>query len=189
MHLAQRVCQSWKTCWNPFFDIVFRTASALFRTAVEESKRWPRSSDFRRGNRKKWHGARSGLYGGCGTQSMFFRAVTVLKTLAEHIRRKRPELHPSRWRLNHDNARPHVSNVVAQYLARKNTECVPARLPGLADTLGQLTKYVRQVGHCLTYLVSNKLILTLFWLGYVKLIGRTIKDINIKHKHKTVSNV
>jgi hypothetical protein len=56
---------------------------------------------------------------------MFFRAVTVLKTLAEHIRRKRPELHPSRWRLHHDNERPHVSKVVAQYLARKNIECVP----------------------------------------------------------------
>jgi hypothetical protein len=56
---------------------------------------------------------------------MFFRAVTVLKTLAEHIRRKRPELHPSCWRLHHDNARPHVSNVAAQYLAPKNIECVP----------------------------------------------------------------
>lgn len=49
----------------------------------------------------------------------------VLKHLAEHIRRKRPELYPSGWRLHHDNARPHVCNIVTQYLARKNIECVP----------------------------------------------------------------
>jgi hypothetical protein len=54
-------------------------------------------------------------------------------------------------------------------------KCVPARLPGLADTLGQvhsarsglLWKRPYQVGLCLTYLVSNKFILTLFWLAYV----------------------
>jgi hypothetical protein len=44
------------------------------QNGLEESKRWPRSSNFRRGNRKKSHGARSGLYGGCGTHSMFFWA-------------------------------------------------------------------------------------------------------------------
>ena len=54
-------------------------------------------------------------------------------------------------------------------------KCVPARLPGLADTLGQvhtarwglLWKRPYQVGLCLMYLVSNKFILTLFWLAYV----------------------
>jgi hypothetical protein len=53
---------------------------------------------------------------------------------------------------------------------------VPARLPGLADTLGQvhtaqgglLWKRPYQVGLCLTYLVSNKFILTLFWLALVR---------------------
>ena len=50
---------------------------------------------------------------------------SVLDVLAKHIQRKRPELHPSGWRLHHDNARPHVCNVVTQHLARRNIECVP----------------------------------------------------------------
>lgn len=40
-----------------FFEIVFRIVSAFFR--IKESKCWPHSSDFRRGNRKMSHGAQS----------------------------------------------------------------------------------------------------------------------------------
>ena len=49
----------------------------------------------------------------------------VLKILQGHIRRKRPHLHETSWMLHHDNARPHIANVVAEYLAKINVKCVP----------------------------------------------------------------
>ena len=49
----------------------------------------------------------------------------VLKVLQGHIRRKSPCLSATSWMLHHDNARPHVANVVAEYLAQINVKCIP----------------------------------------------------------------
>lgn len=49
----------------------------------------------------------------------------VLKTLQVHIRRKRPHFREAGWMLHHDNARPHIANVVAEYLAKINVKCIP----------------------------------------------------------------
>ena len=38
----------------------------------------------------------------------------VLKVLQGHIRQERPCLRATSWMLHHDNARPHVTNVVAE---------------------------------------------------------------------------
>src|SRR5436190_4438061 len=51
--------------------------------------------------------------------------ILVLKQLMkDHIPKKRPDL-VGRWKLHHDNARPHVANAVLQYLAKKEVETVP----------------------------------------------------------------
>ena len=49
----------------------------------------------------------------------------VLKVLQGHIRWKGPRLSAKSWMLHHDNARPDVANVVAEYLAQINVKCVP----------------------------------------------------------------
>ena len=49
----------------------------------------------------------------------------VLKVLQGHITRKRPYLHATSWMLHHNNARLHVANVVAEYLAQINLKCIP----------------------------------------------------------------
>ena len=41
----------------------------------------------------------------------------ILKVLQGHIRWKRPRLRARSWMLHHDNARLHVANIVAEYLA------------------------------------------------------------------------
>ena len=51
--------------------------------------------------------------------------TSVLAKLREHIAKKRPLLHRTAWRLHHDNARPHVTNHVMQFLAKFNITCVP----------------------------------------------------------------
>ena len=49
----------------------------------------------------------------------------VLKVLQGHIRRKSPRWSATSRILHHDNAKPHVTNVVAEYLAQINVKCVP----------------------------------------------------------------
>lgn len=49
----------------------------------------------------------------------------VLRQLMkDHIPKKRPEL-IGKWKLHHDNARPHVANVVTEFLHSKNVRSVP----------------------------------------------------------------
>ena len=48
----------------------------------------------------------------------------ILKVLQGHIRQKRPCLHATSWMLHHDNARPHVTNVVAEYLTQISVKSV-----------------------------------------------------------------
>jgi len=51
--------------------------------------------------------------------------LAILKQLMkDHIPKKRPDL-VGRWKLHHDNARPHVANTVLQFLAKKEVETVP----------------------------------------------------------------
>lgn len=51
--------------------------------------------------------------------------ISVLRQLIkDHIPKKRPDL-VGRWKLHHDNARPHVANAVLQFLAKKGIETVP----------------------------------------------------------------
>ena len=51
--------------------------------------------------------------------------TSVLAKLRKHIAKKRPQHHRAGWRLQHDNARPHVANHVMQFLAKCNITCVP----------------------------------------------------------------
>ena len=44
----------------------------------------------------------------------------VMKVLQDHIRRKWPRLSATSWMMHHDNARPNVAKVVAEYLAQIN---------------------------------------------------------------------
>ena len=59
---------------------------------------------------------------------------TVLDTLRDHIRRKRPNLVQIGWFLHHDNARPHVSLLTREFLARRGIQVVshPPYSPDLA---------------------------------------------------------
>lgn len=51
--------------------------------------------------------------------------ITVLKQLMkDHIPKKRPDL-VKKWKLHHDNARPHVAHAVTEFLAQKNVKTVP----------------------------------------------------------------
>lgn len=50
---------------------------------------------------------------------------SVLDTLREHIRRKRPNLVSAGWFLHHDNARPHVCGHTREFLARRGIQVVP----------------------------------------------------------------
>ena len=51
--------------------------------------------------------------------------TSVLAKLRKHIAKKRPQLHRTGWRLHHDNARPHVANLVMQFLTKFNITCLP----------------------------------------------------------------
>ena len=42
-----------------------------------------------------------------------------------HIPQKRPQYANDRWKLHHDNARPHVSHLMAKHLARLGVRVVP----------------------------------------------------------------
>jgi hypothetical protein len=49
---------------------------------------------------------------------------SFLKTSVTHIGRKGPELF-GHWMLRHDNARPHIANIVIQFLASRGVQCIP----------------------------------------------------------------
>ena len=49
----------------------------------------------------------------------------VLKVIQGHIRQKWSRLSATSWMLHHNNARPHVTNFVAEYLEQINVKFVP----------------------------------------------------------------
>lgn len=62
--------------------------------------------------------------------------VSVLKNLVDAVRRKRPRLNQVGWRILHDNAPCHASNVAQEFLQRNNIEQLshPPYSPDLAPS-------------------------------------------------------
>lgn len=52
--------------------------------------------------------------------------ISVLKqVIRPNIQRKRPTFTKGRWKLHHDNARPHVARLVMDFLAKQKIEVIP----------------------------------------------------------------